>query len=217
MARIPFQITDAAAAKITKKLQKEFRHNRLALFDDMNVIGVKKHVSKLYKDTYKIIKKEFVSILNPLYKEIYDEAFALGFDGDPQDLDEAWIEEFFEEFNPVTKYVFKSELSRKQSRLFESLVASTAERVQSYKTAENLLKRQVQQYGIELEDTVTKVAFGDAGVEQVKWVSEHDFKTCGICSELDGQIFPLEEAPPKQHYNCRCYLIPVKESKAEKP
>ena len=182
----------------------------------MNVIGVKKHVSKLYKDTYKIIKKEFVSILNPLYKEIYDEAIALGFDGDPQDLDEAWIEEFFEEFSPVTKYVFKSELSRKQSRLFESLVASTAERMQSYKTAENLLKRQVQQYGIELEDTVTKVAFGDAGVEQVKWVAEHDLKTCGICSELDGQIFPLEEAPPKQHYNCRCYLVPVRD-KAEKP
>ena len=208
---------DAAAEKITKKLQKEFRHNRLALFDALNVIAVKKHVARLYKDTYKIIKKEFVSILNPLYKEIYDEALALGFDGDLRDLDEAWIEEFFEEYNPVTKYVFKSELGRKESRLFESLVASTAERMQSYKTAENLLRRQVQQYGIELEDAVTKTAFKDAGVEKVMWVAEHDHKTCGVCSELDGQIFDLEDAPPKQHYHCRCFLIPVKESKAEKP
>ena len=202
---------DAAAAKITSKLSKEFRHNRLALFDDMNVIGVKKHVAKLYQKAEKTIKQEFLSILNPLYKEIYDEALAMGFDGDPRDLDEGWIEEFFEEYNPVTKYVFKREMGRKESRLFESLVASTAERIQSYKTAENLLKRQVKQYAIELEDSVTKTAFRDAGVEKVMWVTEMDHKTCSVCSELDGEIFDLKDAPPKQHYHCRCYLIPVGE------
>jgi SPP1 gp7 family putative phage head morphogenesis protein len=210
-------MVDEAAAKITSKIHREFRHNRLALFDETNVVGVKKHVAKLYKNTFKIIQKEFLSILNPLYREIYDEAAALGFDGDPRDLDEAWIEEFFEEFSPVTKYVFRNEMERKESRLFESLVASTAERTGSYKTAENLLKRQVAQYGIELEDSVAKTAFRDAGVKTVKWVAEHDHKTCGVCSELDGAVFDLEDAPPKQHYHCRCYLIPVRDEKAEKP
>ena len=209
MTRTPYQLADEAAAKITSKLHKEFRHNRLALFDETNVVGVKKHTKKLYEKAFQIIQKEFLSILNPLYREIYDEAFALGFDGDMRDLDEAWIEEFFEEYNPVTKYVFKSEMGRKESRLFESLVASTAERFQSYKTAENLLARQVKQYAIELEDSVTKTAFKDAGVGKVQWVTEHDHKTCGVCSELDGEVFNLEDAPPKQHYHCRCYLIPV--------
>ena len=181
----------------------------MALFDETNVVGVKKHTKKLYEKAFQIIQKEFLSILNPLYREIYDEALALGFDGDMRDLDEAWIEEFFEEYNPVTKYVFKSEMGRKESRLFESLVASTAERFQSYKTAENLLARQVKQYAIELEDSVTKTAFKDAGVGKVQWVTEHDHKTCGVCSELDGEVFNLEDAPPKQHYHCRCYLIPV--------
>ena len=204
-------MVDEAAARITSKISKEFRHNRLALFDEANVLGVKKHVARLYKNTFKIVKNEFLAILNPLYKEIYDEALALGFDGDLRDLDEAWIEEFFDEYNPVTKYVFRSELGRKESRLFESLVASAAERTQSYKTAENLLKRQVKQYAIELEDAVTKLAFKDAGVEMVQWVAENDYKTCGVCSELDGQIFELKDAPPKQHYHCRCYLIPVRE------
>ena len=203
-------MADEAAAKITRKIQKEFRHNRLALFDEMNVPATRKHVAKLYGKVFRIIQNEFLSILNPLYQEIYEEALALGFDGDMRELDEGWIEDFFEEFNPVTKYVFKNEMGRKESRLFESLVASSKERIQSYKTAENLLKKQVEQYAIELEDSVTKTAFRDAGVGKVQWVTEHDHKTCGVCSELDGEVFDLADAPPKQHYRCRCYLIPTK-------
>ena len=201
---------DAAAAKITKKISQQFRHNRLALFDEMNIVGIKKHVHKLYKDVYKIIKKEFVAVLNPLYQEIYDEALALGFDGDLRDLDEAWIEEFFDEYNPVTKYVFRSELGRKESRLFEALVASTRDKIGSYKTAENLLIRQVKQYSINLEDAVTEAVYKDIGVEKVVWNAEDDHRTCSICNELDGEIFKLDNAPPKQHYNCRCYFTPVR-------
>ena len=207
--RKAYRLADEAAAKITKRLHREFQKNRLALFDEANMLSMRKHVTTLYEKSEKIIKKEFLAILSPLYREIHEEALALGFDGKPEDLDEGWIEEFFEEYNPVTKYVFKNEMVRKKSRLFESLVAST-DRFGSYKTAENLLKRQVAQYAIELEDAVTKKAFGDAGVEKVMWVTEQDHRTCGVCSELDGAVFPLEEAPPKQHYQCRCYLVPVR-------
>lgn len=181
----------------------------------MNVIGVKKHVRKLYNNIFKTIKKEFEAILNPLYQEIYDEAIALGFDGDLRDLDEAWLEEFFDEYNPVTKYVFSNEVDRKESRLFEALVATmdntSAAKAQSYKTAENLIIRQVKQYAIDLDDHIAKVVYKDVGVQKVKWVAEHDHRTCGVCDELDGAVFELKDAPPKQHINCRCYLIPVKE------
>ena len=176
----------------------------------MNIVGIKKHIHKLYRDVQKIIKKEFMAILNPLYQEIYDEAIALGFDGDLRDLDEVWIEEFFEEFNPVTKYVFKSELGRKESRLFEALVASTFEKTASYKTAENLLARQIKQYSIDLEDKVAKTVYKDLGVEKVVWVAELDHKTCGVCAEMDGEVFDINDVPPKQHYNCRCYYMPTK-------
>lgn len=187
----------------------------MALFDELNIVSIKKHIHKLYKDVYKTIKNEFTAILNPLYQEIYDEAVALGFDGDLRDLDEAWIEEFFDEYNPVTKYVFSNELDRKESRLFESLVATMdsteANKMQSYKTAENLLIRQVKQYAVDLEDSIAKVVYEDTGVKKVMWVAEKDYKTCSVCSELDGEIFDLDKAPDKQHINCRCYLIPVKE------
>ena len=177
----------------------------------MNVIQVKKHVDKLYKDIFKIIKNEFLAVANSIYAEVADEAMALGFDGDLRDLDEAWIGEFFDEYNPVTKYVFSNEIDRKQSRLFEALVASTSERHQSYKTAENLIVRQAKQYGIDFEDAIAMTVYKDFGVQKVQWVSEHDHKTCGVCAELDGEIFELDNAPDKQHINCRCYLIPVKE------
>ena len=179
----------------------------------MNVLQTKRHINKLYKTIYKTVKKEFVKALDPICEEIYAEALEVGFDGSIRDLDEAFIEEFFEEYNPVTKYVFKNEINRKNSRLFESLVASTQERSQSYKTAENLINKQVKQYAIELEDKVAKTVYKDLGVEKVMWVSEHDYKTCDVCSELDGQIFDLQDAPPKQHYNCRCVIIPVRDKK----
>ena len=176
----------------------------------MNVAAVKKQVHKLYKNAYKIILNEFAAVLNLIYTDVYTEALEMGFDGDVRDLDEGFIEDFFEEYNPVTKYVFSNEIKRKESRLFEALVASSAEKIQSYKTAENLLKRQVKQYSIDLEDQVAKATYKAMGVEKVVWNAEIDHKTCGVCSEMDGQVFNLNELPPKQHYHCRCWITPVK-------
>ena len=198
-------------ARITRKLSREFRHNRLALFDEMNVVGVRKHINKLYKDVYKIIKNEFLEILNPLYEEIYGEAIALGFDGDLRDLDEGWIEEFFDEYNPTTKYVFKNEIDRKKSYLFESLVAEPSAKLQSYAKAEKYLARQIKQYGILLEDAIAMQVYEDLDVAKVQWVAEDDYKTCGVCKELDGETFDLDKAPDKPHHNCRCYLTPARD------
>ena len=177
----------------------------------MNVLQIKKHVDKLYKDTFKIIKSELLAVANDIYAEVADEAMALGFDGDLGDIDEAWIEEFFREYSPVTKYVFSNEIDRKNSRLFEALVSKLEERLNSYTTAEKLLVRQVKQCGIELEDKIVETAYKDTNVKKVQWVAEQDHKTCGVCNELDGEIFELENVPDKQHINCRCYLVPVKE------
>jgi SPP1 gp7 family putative phage head morphogenesis protein len=157
------------------------------------------------------IRKEFLEIIDPIIQDVYAEAVDMGFDGDIRDLDEAWIEEFFEEYNPVTKYVFANEIERKKMRLFESLVADMPGKMQSYKIAEKLLTKQIQQYAIELEDAITKAVYTDIKVEYVMWNAEDDDKTCGVCNELDEQVFELKDAPPKQHYGCRCYLTPVKE------
>lgn len=198
-------------ARITTKIHREFRHNRLALFDEMNIVQTKKHVHKLYKKIFKTVKQEFLKIINEIYQTIYEEAVDMGFDGDIRNLDEAWVEEFFDWFNPVTKYVFSNEIDRKESRLFEALVSNELERLKSYAYAERLITSQIEQYAIDLEDSIAKVVYEDTGVEKVMWVAEKDHKTCGECMEMDGQTFDLHNAPPKLHHNCRCYYIPVKE------
>lgn len=211
MARNPYQLSDRAVARITKKLNREFRHNRLALFDELNVTGIRKHIKKLYKKSRTTIQEEFVSIFQTLRQEVADEAKALGYDGDIQDLDEGWVEEFFEEYSPVTKYVFSNEIDRKESYLFEALAADMSAKHQSYKKAEKYLINQVKQGGIEFDDAVTKAVYKAVGVQKVRWIAEDDSKTCGVCRELDNKVFPLEEVPPKQHHNCRCYLAIAKE------
>ena len=211
MARTPYLKADEAVARITTKIHREFRHNRLALFDEMNIVQTKKHVHKLYKAIYKAVKQEFLKIINEIYQTIYDEAIDMGFDGDIRNLDEAWIESFFDRYNPVTKYVFSNEIDRKEARLFEALVSNELERLKSYAYAERLITSQIEQYAIDLEDAIAKVVYEDTSVEKVMWVAEKDDRTCGACSDLDGQIFTLSDLPPKQHHNCRCYFVPVKE------
>ena len=198
-------------ARITKKLNREFRHNRLALFDELNVTGVRKHIKKLYKKTRTTIQEEFVSIFQILCQEVADEARALGYDGDIQDLDEGWVEEFFEEYSPVTKYVFSNEIDRKESYLFEAVVSSPETKHQSYLKAEKYLINQIKQGGIEFYDAVAKTVYKALGVKKVRWIAEDDYKTCGVCRELDNKVFLLAEVPPKQHHNCRCYILPVRD------
>ena len=205
-----YQVADEAAEKIIKKIHRQFQHNRLAHFDEMNLPQTRKHIKKLYDKVEKIVFQEFTETLPILEDEYYDIALDMGYDGDFEDLDESFIEEFFEEYNPVTKYVFKNELGRKESRLFESLIADAKDKVHSYKTAEFLLKRQVRQYAVDLEDEVAKTVYKALGVQKVQWISEHDEKTCDVCQEMDGEVYDLSDVPPKQHYNCRCYLIPVR-------
>ena len=211
MQRTPYQKADEAAAKITSKIHKEFRHNRLALFDELNIVGVKKHINKLHKKIFKIIKSEFLAVANDIYAEAFEEAIALGFDGDLGNIDEWWVEEFFKKYSPVTKYVFTNELERKLSRLFEALISNLEERLESYQTTESLIIRQIKQNAIEFEDKIVEETYQTFGVKKVQWVAEKDHKTCGDCKEMDGEVFGIEEAPPKLHHHCRCYYIPVKE------
>ena len=50
--------------------------------------------------------------------------------------------------------------------------------------------------------------------ERVKWIAEHDDRTCPICEGLDGMIWDINDPsmktpPDDSHDNCRCELEPV--------
>ena len=54
-----------------------------------------------------------------------------------------------------------------------------------------------------------KTYWGSVGVEKIKWHTAADELVCEECGPLDGQVFPIDEAPPcPAHPRCRCWLMP---------
>jgi SPP1 gp7 family putative phage head morphogenesis protein len=50
----------------------------------------------------------------------------------------------------------------------------------------------------------------DTGVVEVMWSATLENNTCDECAELDGQTYPIDEAPDcPEHPECRCCLINV--------
>ena len=55
--------------------------------------------------------------------------------------------------------------------------------------------------------------YKEAGIQNVSWLAAEDERVCEICGELDGQVFPIDEAPEcPAHVNCRCTLTITEES-----
>lgn len=51
-------------------------------------------------------------------------------------------------------------------------------------------------------------AYNDGLIFGWEWSASGDYRTCRICNELNGQLFPAAEATFR-HPNCRCAMIPV--------
>jgi SPP1 gp7 family putative phage head morphogenesis protein len=62
-------------------------------------------------------------------------------------------------------------------------------------------------------DEATLDGYKDSGVEKVKWNTNIDGRECKTCRERDGEVYAIDDVPPKAHRNCRCYLTPVPKSK----
>jgi SPP1 gp7 family putative phage head morphogenesis protein len=133
-------------------------------------------------------------------------------DYDLELIDSAWLQEIYENYNETTKYVYANEIDRKRSYLFEALMSGETPSKDIDK-ALRLWSLMVGQMAVDVTDKATYTAYKENGVRYVKWVSEHDSRRCDVCAKLDGKIFPIDEVPPKQHINCRCFTIPVRRYK----
>ena len=81
---------------------------------------------------------------------------------------------------------------------------------ESLQRTANLWWTQTAQYGIDVVDEATLRAYMDMGVDRVRWVATLDKKTCKVCRDRDNKIYEILKVPKKTHYNCRCYLEPVR-------
>jgi len=125
------------------------------------------------------------------------------------DIDLEWLLYWMEETaDPVTLYKFIPEWERKKARLIEALPVAP-DRGKEIDKALKSWARQIGQAAISVTDEATLEAYRDVGVEYVQWVSEHDDRVCGVCEDMDGNIYPIDAVPVKPHWNCRCRLRPV--------
>lgn len=185
-------------------------------FDEMNVISVKKQMVQVFRRLNLKNKQAFERIIVAAYTDATEEAANAGYINGKK-LDQfLFLAALLSRVDPVTGYIYNTEVGRKRDRLGESIYGSTSrqKRREAYRKGAHLWQGQTEHYADDVTDRARQRAFEDAGVERVRWVTEHDARVCSECRSLDGMIFRLDEVPDKPHYRCRCTLHPVNESES---
>lgn len=165
--------------------------------DEINVLT---KVNELYADLISVTKEKLLELAQLQYDYILQ--------GDYSGIDTVWLNELFESFDPIVKYVFNNEADRKRSRMYEAVMSSDTP-LEEVDSALNYWTRMIAQEIITVTDQATLKAYKDSGVAYLEWVTEEDGAVCEHCEELSGMIFPIDDVPIKPHWKCRCYLIPA--------
>lgn len=173
--------------------------NSLLKNDSVNILL---NVNTLYDKLLSITKEKLLELAQRQYDYIMQRNY------DYSGINKEWLEELFENFDPTVKYVFINEVDRKRSRMYESVMSSNIPNEEIDK-ALTLWCRMIAQEAVSVTDEATLKAYRDSGVFELSWISEDDEKRCRHCKELHGKIFRIDEVPPKPHWNCRCYCVPV--------
>lgn len=194
---------DKAIRAINRKNIRLFDKLRVLKFDELNIIRT---VRNVYGQSTAYAEKQYLEMAIFVYE--YAFSLANGKRKRKRRLDRDWLLDYLEEYDPVTLYRFLPETDRKKERLIEAIVASPHKQTEIDKGL-RYWTVQLAQYAINITDRAAMTAFRDAGVKYVKWNTEKDNKVCDTCRDLDGEVFPINDAPSKQHFNCRCYYTPV--------
>lgn len=166
--------------------------------DELNVIRASE---KMYDKLEEANEKAFLKLARDRYKDITgkeaDEKATL-----------AWLLLFLLAYNPVTEFVYKNEVKRKQDRFAETMIASP-NKLLAIKRAMSLWLRQTEQFLVLVEDEAVLRAYKFLGIKRVQWFTQVDERRCPDCAARHEKIYQIDKVPPKPHRNCRCYVIPV--------
>lgn len=166
--------------------------------DELNVI---KASEKMYVKLEEANMKAFLKLACDRYKDITGEEAS-------EKATLAWLLLFLLAYNPVTEFVYKNEVERKEARFAETMIASVNKLV-AIKRAQSLWLRQTEQYLVLVEDEAVLRGYKRMGVKRVKWFTQVDERRCPECAARHGKVYPINKIPPKPHRNCRCYVEPV--------
>lgn len=199
---------DRAIQAMNRQNLEAFGRLKMAKWDEINVIQT---VVKVYRESAKRARRRYYEVAFEAYllmMALCDEEPKKAHKMAEKAITEEWVDKALNETDFVTLYRFNTEMERKAYRLAETLEVST-DRDAEINKALRFWSQQLAQFAINMTDYAMIAAMDDAGVEYAEWVDMHDEKVCGECHALDGQVFRVDEFPPKPHPNCRCRMRPV--------
>jgi SPP1 gp7 family putative phage head morphogenesis protein len=193
-----YEFADKAVAELNKEFIRQFEPMRSVLkIDELNIMN-----------SAKLLYEKLLKIVIEVYLEIALRAYNREAEVKKTSIDEDWLFELLFEYDPITRYMFMSEVERKRQRFAESLIAST-NKSEAVDTALCLWSKMIAQYAIEVTDKAVEQAFIDNDVQRVRWITEEDNRVCSICAGREGKIYNLKDLPPKPHIGSRCTTTPV--------
>lgn len=121
------------------------------------------------------------------------------------ELFEMYFAGLLSEPNQVLHYAYDSEILRKRDRAIEA-VQSVPTKAQKQIELDKNVRYALQMLGWYLDfvsQDAELQAFEDEGVEEVQRHEMNDSKTCRVCRDADGEIYPIDDIPPLPHPRCR--------------
>lgn len=209
-----YKYLDALLEKEKKKIRTEFNHLGVMGFDELNVVNTRKTTQAMFDRFLSDNEAIYLRAAKDAYKKAVKAAKAEGFSGEESEINGDLIATILAGANFVTGYIYGKEADRKRLRLNEQILTAReySNRTmyqESLRKAANLWWTQTSQYGISIVDEATIKGFKDMGVNEARWIAADDEKTCPTCGERDNKVYKLSKLPPKPHYGCRCYIVPV--------
>ncbi len=214
-----YRLADKLLEQLKKLIRREFNRLGILGFDELNTIRVTRETTFLFERLRAENKKRFMEAAKKAYADAVSRAIAAGY-RDPGEgkINEEWLVGFLGAYNFVSGYLYESEAERKRLRLAEQMMTAHEylSRIMyndSLRRSANLWWTQTSHYMLDTVDKATLDGYRDSGVERVMWNTNIDGRECKTCHERHGQIYDINNIPPKAHRNCRCYLTPVPKDK----
>lgn len=192
-----YEYTDKVIEYQNKEMTKIFSRYSQVDFDETHLLGTCK---ELFEDLNALFRKCLLMIAQKYYT------------AKKRKITAVWLMLYLREVDPVTRYSYRNEWKRKRDRFMESMMSAKtqAEREKAIKEAQRYWSRMFGEYAVRITDEIRLQNARDNGYQRVRWHSQKDDRVCDICYERDGNVYPIDEVPDKPHWNCRCYVRPIR-------
>ena len=214
-----YRLADKLLEQLKKLIRREFNRLGIIAFDELNASRVSRETSELFNRLMRENEKMYLQVAKRAYADAVKAAIAAGYiDPGENRINQAWVITLLAAYNFVSGYLYESEAERKRLRLSEQMMTAREYLNRtlyndSVRRSANLWWTQAAHYMLEAVDKATLDGYKDSGVKNVEWHTNIDGRECKVCRERNGQIYAIDNVPPKPHRNCRCYLKPVPKRK----